>query len=333
MGRFSNFLYVVNGSSWFREAYERALTLAARENARLTVLEVIEELPNQLAMPVNESSKDLRDITILERRAKLKKLIAPGRRKVQVELNVVCGNRFTEIFRQVLHGRHDLLILPAEPKAGLDRRTTVQLVRKCPCSFLVIRPAPHKRYSRVMAAVDPDVFDPVRNELNRKIMDIAASMARREGSELHITNAWTAPAEGLLRSRAGFISEDVGRYVRDVLRERANEVEAVLVKSNLTTLKPRVHLLKGEPTKVIPELAQRKHIDLLIMGTLSRTGIGGWLIGNTAEKILRRVDCSALVVKADARVLPLRLKQKSIDPGHRRAVGVSNHSRKRVRAN
>jgi hypothetical protein len=40
MERFTNILFVVNSSSWFREAYESAVTLAARERARLTVLEV-----------------------------------------------------------------------------------------------------------------------------------------------------------------------------------------------------------------------------------------------------------------------------------------------------
>jgi nucleotide-binding universal stress UspA family protein len=124
--------------------------------------------------------------------------------------------------------------------------------------------------------------------------------------------------------------EDVGRYVRDVRRGRANEVEALLTRYNLKATKYPVHLMKGEPTKVIPELARRKHIDLLIMGTLSRTGIGRWLIGNTAEKILQRVECSVLVAKPDAHVLPLRLKQKSVDPGHR-TVPVSNQMRKRVR--
>jgi len=43
------------------------------------------------------------------------------------------------------------------------------------------------------------------------------------------------------------------------------------------------------------------------MGTLSRTGISGLLIGNTAEKVLRQVDCSVLIVKPDGFITPVKL--------------------------
>jgi nucleotide-binding universal stress UspA family protein len=146
-------------------------------------------------------------------------------------------------------------------------------------------------------------------------LELAASLAGKADGELHIVNAWTAPAEGLLRSRAGFITEDVSRYVGDVFRDRANEVDALLRTTNVKTLKHRIHLVKGDATKVIPELARRRHIDLVIVGTLSRTGITGWLIGNTAEKILHQVNCSVLVIKPSELVLTLHLKRKPARSG------------------
>ena len=45
------------------------------------------------------------------------------------------------------------------------------------------------------------------------------------------------------------------------------------------------------------------------MGTVSRTGVTGFLIGNTAEKVLRQVDCSVLVVKPDKFVTPVKLDE------------------------
>ncbi|HEX7228424.1 MAG TPA: nucleoside diphosphate kinase regulator, partial [Candidatus Binatia bacterium] len=38
------------------------------------------------------------------------------------------------------------------------------------------------------------------------------------------------------------------------------------------------------------------------IGMFSRRGLGGWLIGNTAEKILNRVKCSVLMVKPNGAV-------------------------------
>jgi nucleotide-binding universal stress UspA family protein len=66
-------------------------------------------------------------------------------------------------------------------------------------------------------------------------------------------------------------------------------------------------MLKGEPGDLIPKLAARMEVELIVMGTVSRSGVAGFLIGNTAEMILRRVRCSVLTVKPDGFVTPVRL--------------------------
>ena len=70
-----------------------------------------------------------------------------------------------------------------------------------------------------------------------------------------------------------------------------------------------VHLLKGDPADVIAEFAKTGRVDLIVMGTVARTGIAGLLIGNTAETILQRVDCSVLAVKPDGFVSPVGLDE------------------------
>jgi hypothetical protein len=60
----------------------------------------------------------------------------------------------------------------------------------------------------------------------------------------------------------------------------------------------RIHLLKGDAEALIPALA-KKRIEIIVMGTVIRTGIAGFIVGNTAENILQRVDCSVLTVKPD----------------------------------
>ena len=314
MRTFSNILYVMTGGSWRKKALEEAVRFAARQNARLTVLDVVEEFPDQPT--VEQFSKGLKDVGIVDCCDQLKRVIAPERGRVHVEVDVVCGNPLKEVIQQVLRRRHDLVIMAVDLKERSTGRTVMQLVRKCRCSVWLMKPNARRGYARIMAAVDPDLLDLVRNRLNTKILGIAASMVFKEGSELHIANAWMAPAEGQLRNRAGFTTEAVGKYLRHVLRDRTKEIDALLRTVNVKTPKHRIHLVKGDATKVIPELVRRRHIDLLIVGTLSRTGIAGWLIGNTAEKLLRRVDCSVFVVKPDGSIPLVRSKQKSVGPGH-----------------
>ena len=49
--------------------------------------------------------------------------------------------------------------------------------------------------------------------------------------------------------------------------------------------------------RVVPEVIEQKKVDLMIMGSVARTGISGLLMGNTAEKILSDARCSLLVIK------------------------------------
>lgn len=42
------------------------------------------------------------------------------------------------------------------------------------------------------------------------------------------------------------------------------------------------------------------------MGTVARTGIPGFIIGNTAENILQKIDCSLLALKPLGFVSPVK---------------------------
>jgi len=58
---------------------------------------------------------------------------------------------------------------------------------------------------------------------------------------------------------------------------------------------------------VIPELVKHKDIDLIVMGTIGRTGIPGMIMGNTAERLLDRVECSILAIKPEGYISPVTL--------------------------
>jgi nucleotide-binding universal stress UspA family protein len=51
---------------------------------------------------------------------------------------------------------------------------------------------------------------------------------------------------------------------------------------------------------------QQKKVDLVVMGTVSRVGISGLLIGNTAERVLSSINASVLTVKPDGFKTPVK---------------------------
>ena len=355
MQRFKNILVVVDEKTENRAVVERAVTLAQRNQARLTVVDTVGALPRQATMPdvpeplvgidiieewppdagrplapeppvalsewlheaempVKEAAVVIREHIVEEESQRLEQWVDFIRQSgVPVGGKMLYGTPFLEIIREVLRNEHDLVMTTAEGRGGLKERlfgsTTMHLMRKCPCPVWVIKPSQPEWHTRILAAVDPAPLDEEQYAVNIKIMDLATALARRQQSELVVVHTWTFPVEHSLRSGYVGPSVEVDRWVdeaRDLHRRRLIEL---LRPYPLQDLKSQVYLLKGEPGHLIPELAAEKEVGLIVMGTVSRTGVAGLLIGNTAERILRQVDCSVLTVKPDGFVTPVRLSE------------------------
>lgn len=232
--------------------------------------------------------------------------------EVQVDSKVLYGTPFIEIIREVLRNGYDLVMITAEGRRGLKEmlfgRTTMHLMRKCPCPVWVMNPTQPKHYSHILAAVDPNPYDQERSDLNIKIMDLATSLAQREQCELLVTHAWTFSLDRHMQSGRVKVPKSIyDEWIHKFKDERRRSLNALLGKYNLQKLKCQVYLLKGEPERLIPELAKARQVELIVMGTVCRTGLSGFLIGNTAEKVLRQVDCSVLTIKPDGFVTPVKL--------------------------
>lgn len=72
-------------------------------------------------------------------------------------------------------------------------------------------------------------------------------------------------------------------------------------------LSPHYHLIQGPAQQVIPQTAERLGVDLVVMGTLGRTGVAGFFIGNTAEMVLEQLKCSVLAIKPPGFVSPVAM--------------------------
>ncbi len=58
----------------------------------------------------------------------------------------------------------------------------------------------------------------------------------------------------------------------------------------------KIRIEEGSPPRKIMEASKR--FDLIVMGTLGRTGVSKLLLGSVAEKVVRFAECPVLVVRA-----------------------------------
>jgi len=316
MQRFKNILLVYDGTEEGKSTLDRAVNLVTRNQARLTIIDVIDGIPQDYQMLIAaQHPQEIMEFVVKKQKERLEQYIVPLLEAgLKVTTKVLVGKEFIEIIREVLRNNHDLVIKTARGKGGvrdiLFGSTAMHLMRKCPCPVLVMKPGRSRRYYRILAAVDVTPAEAKVNTLNAKIMDLATSLTHLDQSELHIIHAWNIPYESLLKESADKSPREIEKWENKTRKLPKKYLDDFLKKYTLEKVRHQVHLLKGRASELIPELAQKKRINLLVMGTLCRTGIPGFFIGNTAEKVLHRVNCSVLTVKPEGFITPVTLDEE-----------------------
>jgi nucleotide-binding universal stress UspA family protein len=308
MKRFKNILFLADRDEGITAALDRAVATAETNGARLTVMDVVTEI--SLADYIRRAYNVDLNAQLREQRLQfLETLTQPYTdRGVPVYTTVVTGIPFIEVVRAVQRNAHDLVMKVAEHDTGLTRSlfgsTDMHLMRKCPCPVWIDRAGDEPAYHRILAAVDP--FDDESGNLQRLIMDLATSLADREHATLDVVHAWEMPGESMLANGRGRIPRselDLLLNAKETSHREA--LEALLSPYGMSTGSSNVHLLKGRPAHIISAYARDQESDLIVMGTLGRTGIAGLFIGNTAEDVLRETRTAVLAAKPDGFVSPI----------------------------
>ena len=323
MKRFSNILLVVDDRTDYAAAMKRAITLAKNNHAHLTVCASIDAIPSEVRMRVvTITSREVLDVATAKTQEWLDETVdSVATDGVSIDTKVLVGKPFIEIIRQVLQDDHDLIIKCADADRGLRdilfSSTDKHLMRKCPCPVWIIKPTERENYLRILAAVDQDPEEPVKDALNRQILEMSTSMALAEYSEAHVVHAWEVFGEGLLTSHKwGFSEAEFESMLEEEATERRGWLEKLV--KNYGTLADtnnadapdlHLHVLKGPAQYVVPELARELAVDIVVMGTVARTGIDGFFMGNTAESILGELDCSVLTMKPPGFSSPVTLEE------------------------
>jgi len=92
----------------------------------------------------------------------------------------------------------------------------------------------------------------------------------------------------------------------------APEPDSSELRKMLHDVKPMEHdvvfehrLLEGDPAVRIAALAKAEDIDLIVMSSHGRTGLGRVLLGSIAESVMRHAECPVLIVKPTVKSEPL----------------------------
>ena len=304
MKRFQNVLCFVDAWAENQRALHRAAKLAGRNSASLKIVDVIDDTSNWLGMLLKSHAGDLEQ----QRQNQLQGLAESVRSQVEtVTFELLHGRPALAVVREVLRHGFDLVMKDARGtsthKTLLVGSIDMRLLRNCPCPVWLSAPDRGIAHNVILAAVDPLANDPEHKGMNRMILELATSLAVIYSAELHVISAWEAPGENMLAGRV--THERLLSYIAESHDAAKQGLTKAIGPIRPSIDRRHVRLQKGEPADVILSHASEIQCDLLIMGTIARR-IPGLLMGNTADTVLRQIECSVMTVKLEGFVSPVK---------------------------
>jgi universal stress protein A len=132
---------------------------------------------------------------------------------------------------------------------------------------------------------------------SKKVLEYALALAGTLRAEVRILHVWETQPR--LRSNVKVTTAD-GKTssVAELIKQEAEAAMVAFVKGIELPEGVRVtrKLLSGSSAEAILAEVERSKIDLIVMGTRSRTGIGRFMLGSTAERVLHDSPIPVLVV-------------------------------------
>jgi nucleotide-binding universal stress UspA family protein len=306
-------LVVTDFSEPAAAALKQAVWLSRRTGASITLAHVLPTIHSTITSAddpkmdmqwdlwVNEG-ESLEELAAAARKdtdAKMLRLIEQHADSLHVQTKILIGSSFAEIVYAVQRERYDLVLAGTRGLAQWEQflvgSTAKRLIQKCPSAVWIVKAEHVGQPKVVMAATD-------FSDVSYKAATQGLGIAQQAGAEfhlLHVVDSKDVPEDVISRIPKG------SSLQQEINEEATKRMNTFLESLEVDRSSIQVHLAWGTPWKEIRRVAKYQGVDLVVMGTVGRSGIQGLFLGNTAEKVLDSCDCSILTVKPDGFASPL----------------------------
>lgn len=242
------------------------------------------------------------DAYLQGRRRKLEEFAARLRKDgLQVEAKLFWGRPLlARMLLAVLAEKPQMVFKDVHAEPALRRLLftpqDLDLLRQCPEPLMLVRPSPGALPKRILAAVDPLDEHGRPHELNTRILNMANRLAVQCGAQVDVVHVFEyVPFPTDPEVLSGWVPDTA---LQQKLRNLHTEGLQKLGKG-YGIAPAQLHLLDGDPGRVIAEFAGAQHSDVVIMGTVQRGGFERLAMGSVAERLLAQLNCDVLALKPD----------------------------------
>lgn len=133
---------------------------------------------------------------------------------------------------------------------------------------------------------------------SNRAFELALDLAKKYGAQLllvHVVPPLVFPSPVMEE----FISEQANyQFIEQVIQRSLEQIETTYVHRMGDYRNVQMRVLSGHPASEILNFIDQEKVDLVVMGTHGFTGLAHFFLGSTAEKVVRRANCSVLTVHA-----------------------------------
>ncbi|MGR5142031.1 universal stress protein [Photobacterium sp. DNB23_23_1] len=285
-------------------SFHQAFKFANNISAQVTLLTVIEDLAE-----LKEISRySCTTLDVLDKATKiyhglLKEWVQSLKQEysnIKFKTKIRIGIPFIEIIKEAKDSHATMVILDThrEEKQKVCQRgsTTLHIMRKSEIPIWSmstdVRPI-----RNIVAALDISNQD--YHDFNEQILALAVEVCSVTGASLTVCHAWRLDSEGFLRKWSAYDDLDIALLSKKMREERVDRLRSLLMPYENTPIGTSIKVLEGETRQILPKFVNKEGIDLVVLGSLSRTGVAGFFMGNTAESLLNDINCSVITLKPD----------------------------------
>jgi universal stress protein A len=140
------------------------------------------------------------------------------------------------------------------------------------------------------------------SENSKKALVYAVRLAQRNNSSLILFHVFEPPefVRQLPQDYSGS-NEETRKQFDTAMRRSAERLETLSGAAKGSNIKIETSQRLGTPYEEIVKIAKEREVDLIVIATHGYTGLKHFLLGSTAERVVRLAPCPVLVVRQKER--------------------------------
>jgi len=307
MEKYQKILAVIDPTVEDQKALKRAIELAQKTKASITAFLCIYDFSYEMTTMLSSDERESMRQSLINDRIQWVEEVINGIERADLTINteILWHNRpFEPIIENVLNNGFDIVIKGTHQhdklKSVIFTPTDWHLLRKCPCPVLLVKDHLWPINGNIVAALNVGSDEQEHQSLNNKITEEAINLSKQILANVHLVNSFPGTPVNIAieipEFNASEYNESMLNHHKEAMKQHAD---------SFSIAESHTHVKEGLPEDVIEKVSEELDAELVILGTVGRTGISAALIGNTAEHVIDNLNCDVLALKPDGYVSPM----------------------------